>query len=143
MFYGWLDSAVRDIFESTYVNSKIGPLKSTLDGNKDIENKKKFAIFGIRWCKTSVISNICLGNRIWRSHRYIRYCTVCIARNIEYRSVNSNIWKHIFDVTGWQRPLISNLRGGCRKGRGPYLIIIHKMTMYIRIYVFEYINSIF
>jgi hypothetical protein len=58
MFYGWLDSAVRDIFEITYVNSKTGPLKSTLDGNKDIEYKKKFAIFDIRWCKTSVISNI-------------------------------------------------------------------------------------
>jgi hypothetical protein len=57
MFYGWLDS-VRDIFDITYVNSKIGPLNSNLDGNEDIEYKKKIAIFDIRWCKTSVISNI-------------------------------------------------------------------------------------
>jgi uncharacterized protein with LGFP repeats len=47
MFYGWLDS-MRDIFEITYVNSKIGPLKSNLDGNQDIEYKKKFALFDIR-----------------------------------------------------------------------------------------------
>jgi hypothetical protein len=39
---------VRDIFESSYVNSKIGPLKSNLDGNNDIEYKKKIAIFDIR-----------------------------------------------------------------------------------------------
>jgi hypothetical protein len=57
MFYGWLDS-VRDIFEITYVNSKIGPLKLNLDGNQDIEYKKIYAIFDIRWCKTPVISNI-------------------------------------------------------------------------------------
>ncbi len=30
-------ASVRDIFEITYVNSKIGPLKSNLDGNQDIE----------------------------------------------------------------------------------------------------------
>ena len=47
MFYGWLD-IVRNIFEITYVSSKIGPLKSNLDGNKDIEYKKKIAIFDIR-----------------------------------------------------------------------------------------------
>ena len=58
MFYGRLNSAVRDIFEITYVNSKIGPLKSNLVGNQEIEYKKKFAIFDIRWCKTPVISNI-------------------------------------------------------------------------------------
>ena len=34
MFYGWLD-IVRNIFEITYVSSKIGPLKSNLDGNKE------------------------------------------------------------------------------------------------------------
>jgi hypothetical protein len=41
-------------------------------------------------------------------------------------------------VVGWQRPIISNLRGGVK--RGPYSIIIHKMTMYIRIYIciFDY-----
>jgi hypothetical protein len=49
MFYGRLNSAVRDIFEITYVNSKIGPLKSNLAGNQEIEYKKKFAIFDIRW----------------------------------------------------------------------------------------------
>jgi hypothetical protein len=43
---------VRNIFEITYVSSKIGPLKSNLDG------KKKFTIFDIRWCKNTVISNI-------------------------------------------------------------------------------------
>jgi len=40
----------------------------------------------------------------------------------------------MFEVTGWQRPIISNLRGGCGKGSE---IIIHKMTIYsicIRIY---------
>ena len=47
MFYGWLETAT-DIFKSTYVNSKIGPVKSNLDGNKDIEYKKKIAIFDIR-----------------------------------------------------------------------------------------------
>ena len=47
MFYGWLDF-MRNIFERTYVNSKIGPLKSNLDGNNDIEYKKKIAIFDIR-----------------------------------------------------------------------------------------------
>jgi hypothetical protein len=57
MFYGWLD-IVRNIFEITYVSSKIGPLKSNLDGNHDIEYKKKFTIFDIRWCKNTVISNI-------------------------------------------------------------------------------------
>jgi hypothetical protein len=64
MFYGLLDS-VRDTFEITYVISKIGPLKSNigplksnLDGNEDIEYKKKFAIFDIRWCINTVISNI-------------------------------------------------------------------------------------
>ena len=64
MFYGLLDS-VKDIFEITYVISKIGPLKSNigplklnLDGNEDIEYKKKFAIFDIRWCKNTVISNM-------------------------------------------------------------------------------------
>ncbi len=31
--------------------------------------------------KNTVISNICLANRIWRSNRYIQY----IAHNIEYR----------------------------------------------------------
>ena len=49
---------MRDIFESTYVNSKIGPLKLNLDGNNDIEYKKKIAIFDIRWCKNTVISNM-------------------------------------------------------------------------------------
>jgi hypothetical protein len=39
MFYGWLD-IVRNIFKITYVSSKIGPLKSNLDGNHDIEYKK-------------------------------------------------------------------------------------------------------
>ena len=64
MFYGLLDS-VRDIFEITYriskigpLKSNIGPLKSNLDGNEDIEYKKKFAIFDIRWCKNTVISNM-------------------------------------------------------------------------------------
>ena len=42
---------MRDIFEITYVNSKIGPLKSNLDGNQLSEYMKKFAIFDIRWCK--------------------------------------------------------------------------------------------
>jgi hypothetical protein len=41
-------------------------------------------------------------------------------------------------VVGWQRPIISNLRGGVK--RGPYSIIIHKMTMYIRIYIYVYSN---
>jgi len=58
MFYGRLNSAVRDIFEIAYVNSKIGPLKSNLDGNQEIEYKKKFTIFDIRCCKNTVISNI-------------------------------------------------------------------------------------
>jgi hypothetical protein len=53
MFYGWLD-IVRNIFEITYVSSKIGPLKLNLDGNQE----KKFTIFDIRWCKNTVISNI-------------------------------------------------------------------------------------
>ena len=41
-----------------HVISKIGPLNSNLDGNQDIKYKKKFAIFDIRWCKNTVISNI-------------------------------------------------------------------------------------
>ena len=64
MFYGLLDS-VRDTFEITFLISKIGPLKSNigplksnLDGNEDIEYKKKFAIFDIRWCMNTVTSNI-------------------------------------------------------------------------------------
>jgi len=40
-------ASVRDIFEITYVSSKIGPLKSNLDGNEDIKYKKKFTIFDI------------------------------------------------------------------------------------------------
>jgi hypothetical protein len=57
MFYGCLDF-VRNIFEITYVNSKIGPLNSNLDGNQDIKYNKKFAIFDNRWSKNTVISNI-------------------------------------------------------------------------------------
>ena len=58
--------------------------------------------------------------------------------------VISNRWELVFEVTGWQRPIITNLRGGCRKGsifdnhpqNDHVYLNIH---MYIRIYI----NSIF
>ena len=50
----------------------------------------------------------------------------------------------MFEVTGWQRPIISNLRGGCRKGsifdNHPQNDHVYSnIHMYIRIYI----NSIF
>jgi hypothetical protein len=50
----------------------------------------------------------------------------------------------MFEVTGWQRPIISNLRGGCGKGsifdNHPQNDHVYSnIHMYIRIYI----NSIF
>ncbi len=50
----------------------------------------------------------------------------------------------IFEVTGWQRPIILNLRGGCRKGS---IFDNHQQNDHvysnIHIYIQIYINSIF
>ena len=37
------------IFEISYVNLNIGPLKLNLDGNRDIKYSKNIAIFDISW----------------------------------------------------------------------------------------------
>jgi hypothetical protein len=98
---------------------------------------------------------------MWRSNRYIQYyCMVCVAHNIisdksrNYRYIRykmSDTARNfeymgacIFEVMGWQRPIISNLRGGCRKGsifdnHPQHDHLYSNIHMYIRIYI----NSIF
>ena len=55
----------KHIFEISYVNLKIGLLKSKLDGNRDIEYSENIVIFDIKWCEEPInFEYKCLGNRI-------------------------------------------------------------------------------
>jgi hypothetical protein len=58
----------------------------------------------------------------------------------------SNRWELVFEVTGWQRPIISNLRGSCQKGsifdNHPQNDHVYSnIHMYIRIYKFDILGG--